>query len=396
MYRSHHIEKLMQTSSWIRKMFEEGIELKKQYGAENVFDFSLGNPITEPPQAFFDKLKEIADNPVPGTHRYMPNQGLYSTRSKVAAYYSKEFDMNINADDVIMTVGAAGAINVILKTFIDPANEIITFAPYFAEYKFYADNHQARLVVLGSDDEFNPDLDRLRDMINPETAAIILNSPHNPTGKIYSEEFIKELVEVLEEGTARIGRPIYIITDEPYRKIVYDGYKNPIIFKHYKYTIFVTSHSKDLSLAGERIGYAIVHPNMPFKEKLMTSMAFSNRILGFVNAPAIMQLLVEDIVAESVNIEEYKEKRDLLYNGLIDAGFTAYKPQGAFYIFVKSPIKDEIKMIEHLKKYNILAVPGVGFGKRGYFRLSYAVKKDVVVRSLPLFKKAMEELKFIK
>jgi len=377
-------------------MFEEGIELKKQFGEENVFDFSLGNPITEPPQAFFDKLTEIAANPMPGTHRYMPNQGLLSTRSKIADYYSKEFDMDINPGEVIMTVGAAGAINVILKTFIDPFNELITFAPYFAEYKFYADNHHAKLIVLGSDDEFNPDLDKLRDMINPQTAAVILNSPHNPTGKIYSEDFIKELVEILEEGTAKIGRPIYIITDEPYRKIVYDGHKNPVIFKHYKYTIFVTSHSKDLSLAGERIGYAIVHPNMPFKEKLMAAMSFSNRILGFVNAPAIMQLLVEDIVGESVDVEEYKEKRDLLYNGLVDAGFDVYKPQGAFYIFVKSPIKDELKMIEHLKKYNILAVPGVGFGKRGYFRLSYAVKKDVVVRSIPLFKEAMKDLGFIK
>lgn len=396
MYRSHHIEKLMQTSSWIRRMFEEGIELKKRYGEDNVFDFSLGNPITEPPKAFFDKLKEIANNPIEGSHRYMPNQGFFSTRNKIAAYYSKEFDMEISANEVIMTVGAAGAINVILKTFVDPFNEIITFAPYFAEYKFYADNHHAKLIVLGSDDEFNPDLERLRDMINPETAAVILNSPHNPTGKIYSEEFIKELVEVLEEGTARIGRPIYIITDEPYRKIVYDGYKNPIIFKHYKYTIFVTSHSKDLSLAGERIGYAIVHPKMPFKEKLMGAMAFSNRILGFVNAPAIMQLLVEDIIGESVDVEEYKEKRDILYDGLVDAGFDVYKPQGAFYIFVKSPIKDEVKMIEHLKKYNILAVPGVGFGKRGYFRLSYAVKKDVVVRSIPVFKKAMDDLKCMK
>jgi len=386
----------MQTSSWIRKMFEEGMELARFCSEENVFDFSLGNPITEPQKAFFDKLKELAENPIAGSHRYMPNQGLYSARSKIAAYYSKEFDMNITADEVIMTVGAAGAINVILKTFIDPANEVITFAPYFAEYKFYADNHQARLVVLGSDDEFNPDLERLRDMINPETAAIIINSPHNPTGKIYSEEFIKDLVEVLEEGTQRIGRPIYIISDEPYRKIVYDGYKNPVIFKYYKYSIFVTSHSKDLSLAGERIGYAIVHPDMPWKEKLMTSMAFSNRILGFVNAPAIMQLLVEDIVDESVDIKDYQEKRDLLYNGLIDAGFEVYKPQGAFYIFVKSPIKDELKMIEHLKRYHILAVPGVGFGKRGYFRLSYAVKKEVVERSIPLFKKAMEDLKYLK
>ncbi len=393
MYRGHHIQKLMSSSSWIRRMFEEGIELKKEIGAENVFDFSLGNPITEPPKAFFDKLKYIANNPEVGKHRYMPNTGFVSTREKVAKYYSKEFGLNISKDEVIMTVGAAGAINVILKTFIDPKNEVIVFAPYFVEYRFYVDNHYGRLVVLDSKDDFTPDLEALENNINAETSVIIINSPNNPTGKVYCDQFYKDLVDVVERASQRIGRPIYIISDEPYRKIIYDEVKNPILFKYYKYSIFITSHSKDLALAGERIGYAIIHPDMPWKKELMDAMSFSNRILGYVNAPAMMQLLVEDILDETVDVSSYKEKRDILYKGLIESGYEVNKPEGSFYFFVKNPLKDDIEMINHLKKYNILAVPGIGFGKKGYFRLSYATTTDIVKRSIPKFKEAMDELK---
>ena len=393
MYRGHHIQKLMATSSWIRKMFEEGIELKKKIGEENVFDFSLGNPITEPPQAFFDKLKDIAENPRKGKHRYMPNVGFLSTRSKVAKYYSKEFDIDISANDVLMTVGAAGAINVILKTFIDPKNEVIVFAPYFVEYRFYVDNHSGRLIVLDSKEDFTPDLEALENNINPETSVIIINTPNNPTGKVYTDDFYKKLVDVVKRGSERIGRPIYIISDEPYRKIIYDDIKNPILFKYYKYSIFITSHSKDLALAGERIGYAIIHPDMPHKKELMDGMSFSTRILGYVNAPAMMQLLVEDLLDSSVDVNSYKKKRDLLYDGLTEAGYSVNKPDGSFYFFVKNPLNDDIEMINHLKKYNILAVPGIGFGKKGYFRLSYATTTDIVKRSIPKFKEAMKELK---
>ncbi len=389
---SHHIKKLMATSSWIRRMFEEGIELKKQIGAENVFDFSLGNPVTEPPKAFEEKLKYLANNPIKGLHRYMSNLGFSTTREKIAQYYSKEFDMNITSNEVILTVGAAGGINVFFKSILDPQNEVIAFAPYFAEYKFYADNHQSRLIVLDTDDDFNPDLISLKKKITPETAAVIINTPNNPTGKVYDDEFYKKLAEILTDGMEKYGHPIYLLTDEPYRKIIYDNIKNPVAFKHYDYSVFVTSHSKDLSLAGERIGYVILNPNMPCKTELINAMAFSNRILGFVNAPATAQYLIEDILDQSVDIEDYKYKRDLLYNSLTEFGYKVYKPQGAFYFFVKTPIDDDIDFIQHLKKFNILAVPGIGFGRQGFFRLSYAVENSMVEKSIPYFKKAIDSL----
>ncbi|MBN2693532.1 pyridoxal phosphate-dependent aminotransferase [bacterium] len=392
MATSDHMKRLMGASSWIRRMFEEGIELKKQVGEKNVFDFSLGNPITEPPEAFFKAFKELADNPKKGLHRYMPNLGFTSTREKIAQYYSKEFNHNITLNDVILTNGAAGAINVFLKSILDPANEVIVFTPFFAEYRFYIDNHQGRMVVLPCDEDFIPDLKRLEKSINYETVAIILNTPNNPTGKIYPSEFYKKMVEIVRKRSKELNRVIYIISDEPYRKIVYDNKKNPTLFDYYEYSVFVTSHSKDLALAGERIGYLILHPELPSKNELLNAMAFSNRILGYVNAPATMQYLIESLLGESVDISSYQYKRDLLYNALIDAGYDVKKPEGAFYLFVKSPIPDDIKFIQHLKTYNILTVPGVGFGLDGYFRISYAVEDWVVEKSLPFFKQAIENL----
>lgn len=387
---SAKILKAMESSSWIRKMFEEGTALKKVKGEENVYDFTLGNPITEPPESFRQRLKALVEDDTPGTHAYMPSSGLPWVREKIAMYLSRKTGTAYTADNIVMTVGAAGALNVILKALMDPGDEILTFAPYFVEYRVYADNFNGTLKPVPTDDAFMPDLGALKNAITEKTKALIINSPHNPTGVIYSEATIKALAETLQQAARDIGHPIYLISDEPYRKIAFDGAAVPYPSNYYKDTILITSHSKDLSLPGERIGYLAIHPEATDAQDISMATNYTIRILGFINAPALMQRAVAELQDEPADVAGYQRKRDLFYPALVSFGYEVVKPMGAFYLFPKAPGGDDVAYIAHLKKFDILAVPGSGFGAPGYFRIAYCVKDSVIERSLDGFKKAIE------
>ncbi|MTI79337.1 MAG: pyridoxal phosphate-dependent aminotransferase [Firmicutes bacterium] len=385
------INNFLTSASWIRKMFEEGDRLRKIHGADNVYDFTLGNPVNEPPKAFHQKLKQLADNPIPGMHRYMSNAGYPETRQAVAEVLSENSDVNIRPNHIVMTVGAGGGLNVILKAILNPGDEVIVLAPYFVEYRFYVDNHNGVLKEVSTDEHFLPDLNTIAAAMTEKTRAVIINSPNNPTGVVYPPEVLVKLEKLVAEKSKEYGRPIYVISDEPYSKIAYDV-EVPSVFKYITNSIMVTSHSKDLALPGERIGYAAVSPNIENVELLLEAMVFCNRTLGYVNAPALMQRLVVDLQRESVDIEEYREKRDLLYNSLINLGFKMVKPEGAFYLFPKSPVPDDVQFAQLALKHNILVVPGAGFGKPGYFRLAYCIDKQVIENSLPAWKALAKEL----
>ncbi len=389
------IEQSLSKSSWIRKMFEEGDRLRKIYGAENVFDFSLGNPFVEPPKKFHEELKKLAENPIPGMHRYMSNAGYPETRQAIADVIAEDSGLPVTADHVVMTVGAGGGLNVVLKAILNPGDEVIALAPYFVEYGFYVDNHGGVLREVSTDEKFMPDITALSKAINAKTRAIIINSPNNPTGVVYPAEILAEIGQLINSKSEEYGRPIYVISDEPYAKIAYD-LEVPNVFKYIDNAIIVTSHSKDLALPGERIGYAAASPKIKQVDLLVNAMIFSNRILGYVNAPALMQRLVAGLQRESVDIDAYREKRDLFYNSLVELGFEVVKPQGAFYLFPKSPLPDDVEFANTAVKYNILVVPGTGFGKPGYFRVSYCIDKKVIKNSLPAWRKLAEELGLIK
>ena len=384
------ISKAMEASSWIRKMFEEGAMLKKQKGEENVYDFTLGNPITEPPEAFKERLKALAEDDTPGTHAYMPNSGIPWVREKIAAYLQEKSGIAYTMNQIVMTVGAAGGLNTILKALMDAGDELLTFAPFFVEYRFYADNFGGTLKTVPTTDDFMPNLDQLKAAITPKTKALIMNSPNNPTGVIYPESTLKDLAAVLTEASAKIGHPVYLISDEPYRKIAFDNAVVPYPSVYYKDTIIITSHSKDLSIPGERIGYIAIHPESTDAEALSVATNFTNRILGYVNAPALMQRVVAELQDVPADVAGYQKKRDLFYPALISFGYECVKPLGAFYLFPKAPGGDDVAFIQHLKKFDILAVPGSGFGAPGYFRLAYCVRDSMIERSLDGFKKAIE------
>lgn len=354
-------------------MFEDGILLKSKIGSENVYDLSLGNPIFEPPSKFMDLLKEFIEAPPIGLHRYMPNAGLDDTRSAIADSLNKETGLPFSKDDIVMTCGAGGALNVIIKTLLDPKDEVIVLAPYFAEYFFYVDNHAGECVVLEHDSDFLPNLSKLDGLVNEKTKIIIVNSPNNPSGVVYPRAILDQLGEKLKKLESKYGRDIFIVSDEPYRKIIYDGIGYEHIFSSHINSIVATSHSKDLGLAGERIGYIAVNPTHHNKRDLIDGLTFSNRILGFVNAPALMQYLIKHLQSETVNVKKYQENRDYLWSRLQEIGYEVVKPQGAFYMFPKSPISDDIKYVEELRENNVLVVPGSGFGSPGYFRISYCV-----------------------
>ena len=387
---STKISKAMEASSWIRKMFEEGAMLKKQKGEENVYDFTLGNPITEPPESFKRRLKVLAADDTPGSHAYMPNSGIPWVREKIAAYLTRQTGIAYTANQIVMTVGAAGGLNVILKALMDTGDEILTFAPFFVEYRVYADNFGGTLKPVPTTDAFLPDLDMLKAAITEKTKAMIINSPNNPTGVIYSEETIKALAKTLHQASEEIGHPIYLISDEPYRKIVFENTKVPYPSVYYEDTILITSHSKDLSIPGERIGYIAIHPESTDAQALSTAANFTNRILGYVNAPALMQRVVAELQDEPADVAGYHKKRDLFYPALVSFGYEIVKPMGAFYLFPKAPGGDDVAFVNHLKKFDILAVPGSGFGTPGYFRLAYCVKDSAIERSLDGFKRAIE------
>ena len=388
---SNKISSNMEQGGWIRKMFESGIALKQQYGEENVFDLSLGNPVIEPPELFKTELRNLIQNPLKGMHRYMPNNGYFETREAIANTLTTETRVDISPNDIVMTCGAAAAINVVLKTILNPTEEVIILSPYFVEYGYYIDNHAGVAVVVPTDDNFQPDLDKIESAITPRTRAIIINSPNNPTGVVYPQEKIKSLAALLEKYQSNHNRDIYLISDEPYRRILFEKSEYTHVFPYYSNSIVVTSHAKDLALPGERIGYIAVNSSCEDREVLANGFTFCNRTLGFVNAPALMQHVVRNLQGVSVDATDYQRKRDLLYSSLEDFGYSVVKPQGAFYLFPKSPIEDDVEFVDSLQEWNVLAVPGTGFGTPGYFRISYCVEDSVIAGSLDGFKQAAEK-----
>ena len=391
---SEKINKAMSEGSWIRKMFETGNQLKMQVGADKVFDFSLGNPVLEPPEAFQEALRNLVLQPPKGLHRYMPNAGHLDVRAKVAKYLHQDTGTTVEADDVIMTCGAGGAINTALKALLDPGDEVVVIAPFFPEYRFYVDNHLGSLVVAQSAENFDLDIEELDRVIGPKTKVLLLNSPNNPTGRIYPEERLAELGELLSKKEKKSGHTITILSDEPYRKIVFDGLKPFPIYNVHPNTILITSHSKDLGLPGERIGFAAISPHHRDRMPLRGAMIFCNRTLGYVNAPALFQRAVADVQDASVPVAIYQELRDVFCRGLERAGLEFIRPEGAFYLFPKTPTPDDIAFVNALQKHYILAVPGSGFGRSGYMRLSFCVTMREVEGALPGLKTATEE--FIK
>jgi len=382
----------MVEGSWVRKMFEEGAVLKQRYGEENVFDLSLGNPVMEPPPEFAQELKRLVENPLPGMHRYMANAGYSETRAAVAAQLSLETSLEFTMNDIVMTCGAAGGLNVVLKTILNPGEEVVVFAPYFLEFGNYIDNHGGVTKVVPTDEQFIPKLDALEAAITARTKGVIINSPNNPTGVVYSEDFIHQLGDLLGRKESQYGTHIFLISDEAYRKIIYDGLKYPPVFHHHRHTVVTTSHSKDLALPGERIGYIAIHPECSQREELVGGFIFCNRTLGFVNAPALMQHAVQNLQQVTVSVAEYQKKRDFLYGHLVEMGYSLVKPQGAFYMFPKSPLEDDVAFVNELQQWNVLAVPGRGFGSPGHFRLSYCVSDRTLEGSLAGFKKAAQKL----
>ncbi|HPX61831.1 MAG TPA: pyridoxal phosphate-dependent aminotransferase [Deltaproteobacteria bacterium] len=380
-------------SSWIRKMFEEGERMRQEFGADKVYDFTLGNPDVEPPPAFHRELLRLAQEPVPGMHRYMNNAGYAETRAAVAARLSRDSGLPVKADHIVMTCGAGGALNVVLKTILNPGEEVIILAPYFVEYKFYIDNHGGVPVEVWTDREtFQLDLEAIAQAITPKTRAILICTPNNPTGVIYPAESLEKLGDLLSDMHRRNGRRIYLISDEPYARIAYDGKQVPNVFPLVESSIIVTSHSKDLALPGERIGYLAANPAMDTVMQFMEGAVFSNRVLGFVNAPALMQRLVAGLQDESVNIAEYQDKRDLLVNELTAMGFSMVKPDGAFYLFPHSPLADDVEFVRTAQKHHILLVPGTGFGAPGFFRIAYCMDRKIIERSLPAWRELAKEV----
>jgi len=387
------VQNAIERSSWIRRMFEEGAALTARCGAENVFDFTLGNPAVEPPAAFRRELRRLVEHPEPGMHRYMNNAGYESTRAAVAEFLREQTGAALTAQHVIMTCGAGAGLNVVLKTLLNPGEEVIILTPYFVEYKFYVDNHGGNTVEVWTDhDTFQPDLAAIEAAIGPNTRALLLNSPNNPTGVVYPAATLEVLGSMLERKQAELGRTIYVISDEPYARLAFDGHAVPPVFRCIRNSIMVTSHSKDLALPGERIGYLAANPDMDDCRLFLEGAVFCNRVLGFVNAPALMQRLVASLQHESVDVGEYQQKRDRLYRHLTSLGFSMVKPGGGFYLFPKSPLADDVAFVRQAQQHNLLLVPGSGFGAPGYFRIAYCVATEVIERSLPAWERLAKEV----
>lgn len=393
---SEKVKNALEGASWVRRMFEEGEELKQLHGEENVCDFSLGNPDLEPPPSLKKALKELADQPIPGMHRYMINSGYSETRRMIAQFVAEESGLPFAEKHIVMTVGAAGGLNVAFKALLDEGDEVIVPSPYFMEFKFYIENSGGRIRLVDTYDDFSLNLKEIEQAIGKRTKAVLINSPNNPTGVIYSNGPLQELGTLLKEKSRELKKTLYLITDEAYRRIVFDGTELPIAFRYYPHTLRVTSHSKDLSLPGERIGYIAVSPLCEDVDELIAAIIFANRTLGFVNAPALMQRLVAPLQRNSINIKEYEEKRDLFYDALSSYGYQVVKPRGAFYLFPKALIEDDVAFVKELQSKRILTVPGRGFGRPGYFRIAYAVNKKVIEKSLPGFKEVAEKYRLAK
>lgn len=388
---SRKIHSFISQASWIRRMFEEGVRLKQIHGAQNVYDFSLGNPDVEPPAVFKEELRRLAGQESRGMHAYMPNAGYPDTRRAVAEYLSGVHGVSLTADHLIMTSGAGGALNVILKSLLDPGDEVLTPAPFFVEYRFYADNAGGVLKTAPTRRDFSLDLGALAAAIGEKTKVVLVNSPNNPTGRVYDQAAISGLAELLREKSRALGRPIYLVSDEPYRELVYDGATVPSILAAYGNSLVASSYSKNLSLPGERIGFIAVGPEAEPLEDLLGALVLCNRILGFVNAPALMQRVIARLQGTRVDAAIYQRKRDLLYEGLAKAGYEVAKPEGAFYLFPRSPVEDDVAFVRALQEKRILTVPGSGFGGPGHFRIAYCVDERTILGSLEGFAQALQE-----
>jgi len=381
------IKKGIASGSLVRKMFDEGIVFKQRYGAENVFDLSLGNPVLEPPDEFKAELLKLAMEKSPGLHRYMENAGYFDTREAVASAITRNSGIKFSAANIVMTCGAAAAINVTMRTILTPGDEVILFAPYFAEYRHYITHHDGIIKIAPTGSDFLPDLDALEKIINEKTRALIINSPNNPTGVVYSEVLIRQLTDLLNQKEKSLGKQIILISDEAYSRLIYDGRKYVSIFPYYRDSIVCTSYSKDLSIPGERIGYIAMHPECEDGSELMNGLIFANRTLGFVNAPSLMQRIVRNLQGISVDVTKYQRKRDFICENLLKMGYSLIIPQGAFYVFPKSPLPDDFAFVRELQQERVLVVPGSGFGTPGYFRLCFSVEDWELEGSLVGFRK---------
>lgn len=379
----------------IRKMFEEGIKLKAIHGDENVFDFSMGNPDLDPPVKVAEAIEKLAKNREKNCHGYMPNAGYSFAREAMAQKTAKEQGVPVQGDCVVMSVGAAGAINCLLKAILSPGDNVVVPSPFFTEYRHYVRNYGGTLIEVPSKSDFSPDVEAIKKALTPETAALLINSPNNPTGRVYSEEELKQLADVLTEHGKKCGRMPYLICDEPYRAIVYDGIKVAPAFPVYPSSVVVTSFAKNFSLPGERIGYICVNPACPDKDDLVSACIFCTRILGYVNAPALMQRVVAETWDADADFSLYKKRRDELVSILDVVGIEHANPEGAFYLWCKVPEKygdDDMAFCDYMKKYLILASPGSAFGGKGYFRLAYCVSEQSIINSRKAFTAAMKDL----
>jgi len=378
-------------ASWIRAMFEEGEKLRQIHGAEKVYDFSLGNPDYEPPAKVVDSLKKLVNDDTPALHRYTSNAGFPDVRDLIAARIAAEAGVPITGEHIILTCGAAGGLNVVLKTILNPADEVIIITPYFVEYHFYIDNHGGVPVRVPSGPDFMPDLNALAGAITPRTRAIILNSPNNPTGVVYSRTILQGIANVLAAKEKEFKSEILVISDEPYNKLVYEGVEVPNFLSVFPHCAMVNSFSKSLALPGERIGYIAVSPSLSEVELTMAGMVFANRTLGYVNAPSLFQRLIAMCLEEGPDTVEYEARRDLIYNHLSGLGFSCVKPQGAFYLFPRSPIPDDVEFVKRALKYNLLLVPGTGFAAPGYFRIAYCQSQQTIRNSFDAFTQLAKE-----
>jgi aspartate aminotransferase len=371
-------------ASWIRRMFEEGVRLKRERGADSVFDFSLGNPDVEPPPAVMDALRRVVAANRPGSHGYMPNPGYPQLREAVAKKLQRQTGLAFTAEDVFMTVGSAGACNVILKSILDPGDEVIVLMPCFSEYPFYISNHSGCMVPVETDASFLPDVERIRAAITPRTRALILNTPNNPTGRVYPESVLRDLQTMLVSA----AQPITVISDEPYKAYVYDGKHQPEVASFIAQTAICNSWSKSLGLPGERIGYLALSPQLDDAANLRRACAFSNRILGFINAPAIWQWVMLESLDETIDAAPYEHKRNVLCDALQAIGYEVTRPEGSFYVFLKTPIPEDIAYTKRLAEQGVLAVPGTGFGRSGYIRLSLTIPLERIEKSISGFERA--------
>ncbi len=388
---SQPMQDAIRRASWIRQMFEEGNRLRAEVGAENVFDFSLGNPSAPPPEAFHDALIAAARSSTPADHRYMTNVGRLDTREVMADFLQPVHGPGLTAEHIVMTCGAAGGLNVFLKSVLNPGDEVILLKPYFPEYLFYIGNHQGRCVFVDTDEDFQPDLEAIRSALGEKTRVLILNTPNNPSGVVYDKAIVDALGAMVDEHAAHVGHPVYLVMDEPYRRIRYTDKPHPSVLATCRHGVVVSSMSKELGLAGERIGFVIVNPRLEGFDALTGAMSVATRTLGFVNAPAFMQRVLKGCADACVDLTQYRHHRDLLYQALTDFGYQMPSPDGAFFLFPRAPGGDDLAFLDILRRHHVLCVPGRGFGTPGHIRISYAVDTDVVERAIPLFKKAMDE-----